>query len=58
MLHAILAIVYVKTAVRFPSLQNACETRLDSWVPKMGEWAGFVTLYAPNPYHNGFDVRF
>ncbi len=57
MLYAIFAIVYVKAAIRFPSLQNACEARLTAWEPKMGDWAGFVTLYAPNPYHNGFDIR-
>ena len=58
MLYAILSIAYVKTAIRFPSLQNACEARLTAWEPKMGDWAGFVTLYVPNPLHSEIDVRF
>ena len=58
MLYAFASILYVKVAIRFPSLQNACEARLDSWESKMGDWAGLVTLYVPNPLHSAIDVRF
>ena len=58
MFHALIAILYMKTAIRFPSLQNGCETRLDSWVPKMGEWVGLASLYVPNPIHSEICVRF